>query len=119
MQHLRNKCRVSAYVVSINAAFGNASGAWFKPGWHALSTRRAWVCGRHALRVLRACHLKRAFLDHAASGERDCWLRFNAGAVAAAEISPTKIEARLIRDGELRRQFLIEVDSQSGPIVRV
>src|SRR5208337_302063 len=37
--------------------------AWFKGGWHALSTRRA--CGRpqHALRVLRACHPKMAFLE--------------------------------------------------------
>src|SRR5262249_13352614 len=49
------------------------------------------------------------------SGRLPNTLRFDARAVAASQISPTHIEAWLIGDGKLGRQFLIEIDPKAGP----
>src|SRR5579883_2457494 len=43
------------------------------------------------------------------------WLRH--GAIAAAEVAPLHVEWRIVVDGELGRQFFVEVDPQAGFVV--
>src|SRR5262249_34612655 len=44
-------------------------------------------------------------------------LRFDDAAVAAAEVAPVHVEGRVVGDGELRGQLLVQVDAQAGLVV--